>query len=77
MAFPQAIEIILSGGDDYEILAAVPSEHCAAFETASREGGVAVTKIGVAKQGADPPVFLGPHARALALAAKGFEHFSK
>ena len=76
-ASPQAIEIILSGGDDYEILAAVPSEHCAAFETASREAGVRVTKIGAVKQGAGAPVFLRPDGTALALAAKGFEHFNK
>ena len=76
-ASPLAIEVILSGGDDYEILAAVPSGHCAAFETASREAGVPVTKIGVAKQGAGAPVFLRPDGTVLALAAKGFEHFRK
>ncbi len=75
-ASPRAIEIILSGGDDYEILAAVPLEHGAAFETASREAGVPATKIGVANQGAGAPVFLKPDGTALALAAKGFEHFS-
>ena len=73
---PRAIEVILSGGDDYEILAAVPSEHCPAFETASSEAGVPVTKIGVVKEGAGAPVFLKPDGTALALAAKGFEHFS-
>ena len=77
MASPRAIEVILSGGDDYEILAAVPSEHCAAFETASEQAGVPVTKIGATKAGAGGPVFLRPDGTALALAAKGFEHFGK
>jgi thiamine-monophosphate kinase len=75
-ATPRAIELILSGGDDYEILAAVPLEHCAAFETASREAGVPVTKIGSARQAAGAPAFLRPDGTVLALAAKGFEHFN-
>ncbi len=74
-AAPGAIETILSGGDDYEILAAVPSAHGVAFETASKEAGVRVTRIGVVKAGAGAPVFLKPDGTALALAAKGFEHF--
>ncbi len=75
-ASPKAIEIILSGGDDYEILAAVPSGHSAAFETASKEAGVRVTKIGAIKAGAGAPVFRKPDGTALGLAAKGFEHFT-
>jgi len=71
------IEIILSGGDDYEILAAVPLPHASAFEAASKGAGVCVTKIGVVKQGPGAPVFLRRDGTALALAAKGFEHFSK
>jgi hypothetical protein len=35
-----------------------------------------VTKIGVVKQGPGAPVFLARDGTALALAAKGFEHFS-
>jgi thiamine-monophosphate kinase len=75
-ASTQVIEMILTGGDDYEILAAVPFEHRAAFETASRKAGVPVTKIGAAKQAAGAPVFLRPDGTVLALAAKGFEHFN-
>ena len=76
-ATPRAIEGILSGGDDYEILATVPFEHGAAFETASEEAGVRVTKIGAVKLGAGAPVFLKSDGTALALAVKGFEHFSE
>jgi thiamine-monophosphate kinase len=77
MAFPGAIEIILSGGDDYEILAAVPSGRCVAFESASKEAGLRVTNIGAVKQGAGSPAFLKSDGTALVLAAKGFEHFDK
>jgi thiamine-monophosphate kinase len=74
---PRAIETILSGGDDYEILAAVPSGNCVAFESASKEAGLRVTNIGAVKQGAGSPAFLKSDGTALVLAAKGFEHFDK
>jgi thiamine-monophosphate kinase len=74
-AFPLTIETILSGGDDYEILAAVPPKHCAAFERASKEAGLRVTMIGVVKEGAGAPAFLRSDGAVLGLAVKGFEHF--
>jgi thiamine-monophosphate kinase len=77
IASPGAVEIILSGGDDYEILAAVPSEHGASFESASKEAGLRVTNIGAVKQGAGAPAFLKSDGAALVLATKGFEHFNK
>ena len=77
MASPGAIETILSGGDDYEILAAVPSEHGVAFESASKEAGLRVTNIGAVKPGADAPTFLKSDGAAFQLAGKGFEHFNK
>ncbi len=75
-ACPEAMEIILSGGDDYEILAAVPPACCAAFESASKEAGILVTKIGAFKAGAEAPAFLRPDGTALTLTTKGYEHFS-
>ncbi len=76
-AFPEAVEIILSGGDDYEILAAVPSGRCAAFESVSKEAGLRVTNIGAVKQGAGAPAFLQSDGATFQLAGKGFEHFNK
>jgi thiamine-monophosphate kinase len=76
-AFPRAIDMIVSGGDDYEILAAVPSELGVAFESASKEAGLRVTKIGAVKQGAGSPAFLKPDGTPLMFASKGFEHFNK
>lgn len=40
------LETAISGGDDYEILAAVMPENCAAFEAALAATGLAVTQIG-------------------------------
>ena len=77
MAFPGAIEIILSGGDDYEILAAVPPGRSVDFESASKEAGLRVTNIGAVKQGAGAPAFLKSDGAAFQLASKGFEHFNK
>jgi thiamine-monophosphate kinase len=51
------LDPLLTGGDDYEILCAVPRERAAAFEALAREAGVAVTRIGVA---ATTEVFRSP-----------------
>jgi thiamine-monophosphate kinase len=74
-ASPGALETILTGGDDYEILAAVPSERTRAFEESSRKGGVPVTRIGTIKAGTNPPQFKLADGSELSLAKSGFEHF--
>jgi thiamine-monophosphate kinase len=48
-AEPGAIEIAVTGGDDYEVLAAVPPEQSGAFEAAA---SVPVTRIGIVRAGA-------------------------
>ncbi|SDR12875.1 thiamine-phosphate kinase [Pseudovibrio sp. Tun.PSC04-5.I4] len=40
------LETAISGGDDYEILAAIMPENCTAFENALTATGLAVTQIG-------------------------------
>jgi thiamine-monophosphate kinase len=74
-ASPGALKTILTGGDDYEILAAVPSERTRAFEEVSRMSGVPVTRIGVIKTGSGPPQFMLADGKELVLARGGFEHF--
>jgi thiamine-monophosphate kinase len=44
-----AVEIAVTGGDDYEVLAAVPPEQAAAFEAAAK---IRVTRIGLVTNGA-------------------------
>jgi len=80
-ASPALIETILTGGDDYEILAAVPPDTASegralAFEAAARAAACPVTRIGALSEGATPPVFLGNDGAPLILSAKGFEHFA-
>lgn len=66
---------ILTGGDDYELLFAVPPAHEAALAAAARAAQTAVTRIGrivAAQQGVRA---IDASGRALALGAGGFRHF--
>jgi thiamine-monophosphate kinase len=56
-ADPALIERLLTGGDDYEILAAVPPERLAAFLAAASQVGVATTPIGTVTEGEGLPAF--------------------
>jgi thiamine-monophosphate kinase len=62
-ADPALFEIAATGGDDYELIAAVAPESCAEFETAAADAGVAVTCVGEAFSGAGPPQFIGGDGR--------------
>src|SRR5262249_32678494 len=74
-ASPGALETILTGGDDYEILATVPPERARAFEEASSNTRVPAPRIGIIKAGPAPPQFVRADGSELTLAASGFEHF--
>jgi len=71
----EAIETILTGGDDYEILAAVPPDLASAFEAASLHAQVPAARIGTVAAGAAPPKFKAANGSGLILKIKGFEHF--
>ena len=43
---PGLLRTAVTGGDDYEILCAIPGEHVAAFRAAAGQVGVTVTEIG-------------------------------
>jgi thiamine-monophosphate kinase len=72
---PALVETILAGGDDYEIVCAVPPSRCAAFESDAKVAGVPVGAIGTAVPGDAPPVFRDEEGRALAFARPSFQHF--
>lgn len=74
-AFPAAVQFVLSGGDDYEILSAVPKQHSAAYEAASKAANVAVAKIGVVTAGSDAATFVNDDGSMFPLSSKGYEHF--
>ena len=69
------IETIVSGGDDYEILCAIPEDSFEAFVQAAGHAGVAVTSIGTVIAGTSVPSFLDAHGREIALPRLSYSHF--
>lgn len=69
------LPIILSGGDDYELLLAVPPAREAALEHAARDAGVAVTRIGHFRAGPPRVTVRGRDGQPMVLARGGWSHF--
>ncbi|MBX9709546.1 MAG: thiamine-phosphate kinase [Xanthobacteraceae bacterium] len=69
------IETLLAGGDDYELLCAVPENRWADFCAASRQAGVAVTAIGGIIAGTEPPAFIDQAGQSLVLKRLSYSHF--
>jgi thiamine-monophosphate kinase len=70
-----AIDTLISGGDDYEILCTVPEARRAAFEADARRAGVALTAIGTIVEGKGPPRFLSAEGTVLTLQRLSYSHF--
>jgi thiamine-monophosphate kinase len=68
------IEPILTGGDDYEIVAAVPADRLEAFRAAAVKVRIEVTTIGRIEAGNGIEV-IGPNGQALDLKHASFSHF--
>ncbi len=68
-------EKIVTGGDDYEVLAAVGEAEAAAFERSAAEAGVAIACVGEAFAGGGAPVFVGRDGSETAFATGSFSHF--
>jgi len=74
-AGPDWLATCLTGGDDYELLLAVPPEREAALQAAARQAGMAVTRIGHFRPGPPRVMVTGPDGKPLALARGGWSHF--
>jgi thiamine-monophosphate kinase len=74
MADPKLIEPILTGGDDFEVLAAIPARKVAAFQAAAKRAGVPVSEIGrvIVKKGVR---FRAPGGRPMTFARASYSHF--
>jgi thiamine-monophosphate kinase len=70
-----SIETIVSGGDDYEVLCAIPEGSFEAFAQAARLAGVAVTSIGTVIAGTSTPKFLDVQGREIPLPRLSYSHF--
>jgi thiamine-monophosphate kinase len=68
------IEAIVAGGDDYEILCAIPPGSFDAFEQAARKAGVAVTVIGEFITGSSPR-FINGQGDEIILPRLSYSHF--
>jgi thiamine-monophosphate kinase len=66
---------IVSGGDDYEILCAIPENRFDAFAQAAGPAGVRVTSIGTVVPGASVPKFLDGEGREITLERLSYTHF--
>ncbi len=68
------IETCLTGGDDYELLMAVPPQRADALMAAAAAQGVSVTRIGRFEAGTEVQVLDGAGA-AISLGRPGWSHF--
>ena len=68
-------EMLVAGGDDYEILCTVPEGRVEAFRLAAQASRVAVTEIGTIVQGSSAPTFKDASGREIALERLSYSHF--
>jgi thiamine-monophosphate kinase len=68
-------ETCLTGGDDYELLLAVPPSRDAALRAVAAARGVAVTRIGAFHSGPAQVKVLAENGEPLALTKGGWSHF--
>ena len=69
------IGTLVSAGDDYEILCAIPENRYEAFARGARLAGVAVTPIGTIIAGKASPSFLDAQGREVPLPRLSYSHF--
>ncbi|MFN3482368.1 MAG: thiamine-phosphate kinase [Rhabdaerophilum calidifontis] len=72
---PALRDTALTGGDDYEILAAVPLEQAAAFTAGAERAGVPVTGIGRLLPAGSGIVWRGDDGAARLFSNRSFRHF--
>jgi thiamine-monophosphate kinase len=73
-AEPALIDTILTGGDDFEVVATIPPARLGPFRAAARRAGVAVTEIGRITAGEGATV-RGADGRPMTFVRGSFSHF--
>jgi thiamine-monophosphate kinase len=66
---------LMTGGEDYEVLAAIAPERADEFERLSAKAGVRVTRIGAITGAADGVVAMDAHGEAMVFTKAGWDHF--
>lgn len=74
-AGPNWLETCLTGGDDYEVLLAVPPDREAALQDAARAAGIPLTRIGTFHSGPPQVMVVDASGNPLALKKGGWSHF--
>ena len=74
-AGPEWLTTCLTGGDDYELLLAVPPNHADALRLAAERAGIPVTRIGHFHSGAAEVMVRQASGEPLALTKGGWSHF--
>jgi thiamine-monophosphate kinase len=69
------LEAMISGGDDYEVLCAVPEAACPALVEEAMRTGVALTSIGTVLASREPLRFLDAQGGDIALNRLSYSHF--
>jgi len=69
------IKAVVAGGDDYEVLCAIPEARLEAFTDAAARAGVPVSSIGTVIAGAAPPRFLDAQGGEISLSRLSYSHF--
>jgi thiamine-monophosphate kinase len=72
---PAAIEKVLTGGDDYEIVCTVPPERLAGFRSAAEAARVQIAEIGRVTAAKTPPRFLARDGKPMQFKQTSFSHF--
>ncbi len=75
LAGPGRLVTCLTGGDDYELLLAVPTEHEPGLRDAARAAGIDVTRIGRFVPGSPNVIVRGPDGAPMPLGPGGWSHF--
>ncbi|MDN3566649.1 thiamine-phosphate kinase [Paeniroseomonas aquatica] len=75
MADPALLALVLTGGDDYELLFVAPPGAAAMVEARAAAAGTPVTRIGEFVEGPEEVLVQGPDGAPLALPAGGWSHF--
>lgn len=72
---PSLIARLVSGGDDYEILCAVPENRLAAFQLAARSAGVPISVVGRIVAAKETPKLVDAENREISLRQRSYSHF--
>jgi thiamine-monophosphate kinase len=71
---PALADLAMTGGDDYEILCAVPPGNLASLRREAEDLGLALAPIGIVTDGTSPPRFV-EHAGERQFRSMSFSHF--